>query len=575
LTLTGIAANPPVKAAAEAAVGDLPEGYSAVVAITSMLETVAPFRVDSVKSDGAQRVSGVVPDVEARARIADVVGEDAAAGLKTAWGVPDGNWGAVAGRGFAVLDALESGEMRLVDRVLTLTGRAATAAEKARAEDLLAELPAGYSARVDIGVMLQIASPFVFDAVKTADGYGYGGNITEEADREWIAGHMTGHADWQEMTEDLVIAAGVPDDAWMGVAARGLDALTGLESGEMHLADRVLTLTGTAQTPVEKQAVEQALAGLPAGYTAHTGIAMLDDGSPAAYRITYNPVTGATVEGKLPKGMSPEALASALGLRSVSGTPAIGRTGNTGQAVALSKRLNALSGWLPELEAFTLSSDGAQTVLEAEVAAGVDRAQVGDAFVGGFWETATVRVAASGATPGAGAVRESIIEGKQVFSGGFWLPVRPGFVAGAQNCARASDAVLTGSRINFLSGSADLDARSVRVINNIAAIMLNCLAGTDLKVEVGGHTDASGGLALNMKLSQSRAQAVVDALVARGVPGDPVTAKGYGPTLPVADNDTDAGKAANRRTTIRWSGPGAATQTTTGPDDGPATQVSE
>lgn len=69
----------------------------------------------------------------------------------------------------------------------------------------------------------------------------------------------------------------------------------------------------------------------------------------------------------------------------------------------------------------------------------------------------------------------------------------------------------------------------------------------DNKVEISGHTDNQGGDAYNNKLSQQRAQSVVDYLVSKGMPSSKFIAKGYGKSNPVAKNDSDEGRALNRR----------------------------
>lgn len=71
-----------------------------------------------------------------------------------------------------------------------------------------------------------------------------------------------------------------------------------------------------------------------------------------------------------------------------------------------------------------------------------------------------------------------------------------------------------------------------------------------LRVEVGGHTDNAGDDASNQKLSEQRANAVRDHLIADGIDGSRITAKGYGETKPVADNGTEQGRALNRRTEL-------------------------
>jgi outer membrane protein OmpA-like peptidoglycan-associated protein len=72
-----------------------------------------------------------------------------------------------------------------------------------------------------------------------------------------------------------------------------------------------------------------------------------------------------------------------------------------------------------------------------------------------------------------------------------------------------------------------------------------------IRVTIEGHTDNVGGDASNLKLSQSRAEAVRDYLVAKGVAPDRLQAVGYGLTKPIASNKTTKGKAQNRRTEFR------------------------
>lgn len=83
-----------------------------------------------------------------------------------------------------------------------------------------------------------------------------------------------------------------------------------------------------------------------------------------------------------------------------------------------------------------------------------------------------------------------------------------------------------------------------------------------LKVQVEGYTDSVGGDDYNQKLSENRANAVHDFLVANGVPAGNVTAAGYGKSNPVADNSTADGRAQNRRVNLVVSGDAIGVQTT-------------
>lgn len=72
-----------------------------------------------------------------------------------------------------------------------------------------------------------------------------------------------------------------------------------------------------------------------------------------------------------------------------------------------------------------------------------------------------------------------------------------------------------------------------------------------MRVEIGGHTDAVGTEEKNLDLSKRRAEAVVQYLVGQGIAVDRLTSTGYGESQPVATNDTEAGRALNRRTEVR------------------------
>ncbi len=71
-----------------------------------------------------------------------------------------------------------------------------------------------------------------------------------------------------------------------------------------------------------------------------------------------------------------------------------------------------------------------------------------------------------------------------------------------------------------------------------------------LRIELGGHTDDVGGDAANITLSEQRAKAVRDHLIGQGIAGERITAKGYGKSKPIATNDTEEGRALNRRTEV-------------------------
>ena len=120
-----------------------------------------------------------------------------------------------------------------------------------------------------------------------------------------------------------------------------------------------------------------------------------------------------------------------------------------------------------------------------------------------------------------------------------------------KGCPKKGGVKLKEGRIEFegtIYFDTDKDViqqRSFSLLDNIATVIK---AHPELgKIRVEGHTDNQGSQAHNMDLSQRRAEAVVRALVQRGVPAEQLTAQGFGPTRPVADNRTRDGRSKNRR----------------------------
>ncbi|MEN9797159.1 MAG: hypothetical protein RL653_855, partial [Pseudomonadota bacterium] len=90
-----------------------------------------------------------------------------------------------------------------------------------------------------------------------------------------------------------------------------------------------------------------------------------------------------------------------------------------------------------------------------------------------------------------------------------------------------------------------IDEKSYGLLDSVAEVLKS--HAEIKKVQVEGHTDASGNAGANMTLSSKRAAAVVKYLVGKGVEKARLSSKGFGGTKPIADNETDEGKAKNRR----------------------------
>lgn len=103
--------------------------------------------------------------------------------------------------------------------------------------------------------------------------------------------------------------------------------------------------------------------------------------------------------------------------------------------------------------------------------------------------------------------------------------------------------------IYFATGKSVIRKSSYRTLNKAAATLKKY---PDIRIEVQGHTDDRGDDAKNQELSQARANAVREYLVAQGIAEDRLTAVGYGETQPIADNKRSSGRSKNRRVEFKF-----------------------
>jgi OmpA-OmpF porin, OOP family len=104
--------------------------------------------------------------------------------------------------------------------------------------------------------------------------------------------------------------------------------------------------------------------------------------------------------------------------------------------------------------------------------------------------------------------------------------------------------VVISGGVLFETDSAKLAPSAADLVRRISEVMKK---NPNLKISVVGHTDSTGDYNYNIKLSERRAKAFVDALVKDGIAANRLTGVGVGPQSPVATNDTAEGRAQNRR----------------------------
>ncbi|GKY86952.1 OmpA family protein [Sinisalibacter aestuarii] len=440
----------------------------------------------------------------------------------------------------AVTGTVHPMAVRVSGRDITLTGLADTRTELDR---VIAGLDAIRGRRVvnagDVEVLPDIA-PYETALAKGADGsLAATGYAPSAVARAGLAAAVPG-------AEALPLGHGAPE-GWGAALAAGGAALGPLDAGSFALTGGTLTLSGTAATPAEDAAARGALGDL-AGFDAVIAIDVTDPGQ-IGFTLSYEAETGYKLAGIVPQAFGMEGIASALGRDAIAGEVAT----TFADLPGLAGRLDGMGRFAALLESYTLTATNDGVAIAGAALPGLDAdivfGQIAEAF--GTIEGLTI---SAGAMPPEGAERMNAATGlRQVAHGGTWITI-PGFEPTRARCTEAAMARVAAQPIRFMTGSAALDPYSLATVNDVAGIVMLCTRDPGMRVVIGGHTDAEGDDTANYSLSVARARAVRDALIARGVAPERMTAMGYGETEPIADNDTEEGRARNRRTTFDWPG---------------------
>ena len=295
-----------------------------------------------------------------------------------------------------------------------------------------------------------------------------------------------------------------------------LDQVSKLKDGKVTISDTKISLSGMARELGGREAIAAALRNLPEGFSIASNEVKAP---PYIFQANKDPVAlTLTLTGYVPDNNVHAAIVAAAGRKFFS------------EKVVdnLKASLGAPSGFagavVPALGALSRLSTGTLVVSDREVKLS------GDAL----YDTAP------------GQLRGNLVKD---FPQGWQLKadisVKPAAApVDATVCQQLFSEMLAKGTIRFQSGRSSLDLDSAGLLDHLIEIALRC---PTTNIEVAGHTDTDGDGATNQALSEKRAQAVVDYLVKAGLPASRFTAIGYGSAQPVAANDTDEGKARNRR----------------------------
>jgi OOP family OmpA-OmpF porin len=295
-----------------------------------------------------------------------------------------------------------------------------------------------------------------------------------------------------------------------------LEQIGKLKEGKIATSDTKVTLSGMARDLGGREAIGAALKNLPAGFS----VAANDvKAPPYVFQAYKDPVAVTlTLSGYVPDNAVHAAIAQAAMRKFFSEKVVDNLKVSVGAPSGFGAAVVPALGALSRLSTGTLVVSDREVKLSGdalyEAAAAQVRSGLGKDFPQGFQFKADISV-----KPAAAPVDPSVCQ--QLFSD-----------------------LLAKGKISFESGRATIDPDSTGLLDRLVEIALRCPTSN---IEVAGHTDSDGEDAANQALSEKRAQAVVDYLVKAGLPATRFTAVGYGSMQPIAGNDTEAGKAQNRR----------------------------
>lgn len=448
----------------------------------------------------------------------------------TQWDAPDG-WHAALTFGAEIMLRVERAKISILPGEVDLTAVVKSDAEKRLLQqDLLAIKPDGIVLKINITAPRPIFAPYTLTLIAsdsettlmcyalTAEG---AARIVEAAGR---IGALTAPA--------CEIGLGAPTDDWADAAIAGINAVANMGSGSLEMRDSNITLVAVEGFDEGVfNAITIALRGiLPISYSLQAILpeavaeakAKPEDETRPYFQAQLSADGSARMEGVTIDDISKRTLL----------TYAMAKFGHASVNDTTKIAQFAPHGWtsrqLVALEVLAMLIEGNIHVTEDTVAV------TGTGQVAGLYDAILSKLEVGfGADARFTIVVEEIIPEPVVED-----------VPDAAVCEAEISALLDEKQIIFAPSSAVIDSASVKTINKIVTILNRCDTAA---FEIGGHTDSQGREEMNLNLSQSRADAVLDSLLARNMLLGELSAIGYGEAQPIADNETEDGRQENRR----------------------------
>ena len=421
------------------------------------------------------------------------------------------------------------------DRV-TVEAIAGSPTEKADWEQAIRrERPAGQRLALDIRSPHEVVSPFIMRFLSDDQGVRFDACTAHNAiGRNTIV--SAGIAAGVKGRVDCKIGLGVPSPDWAEAVARGIRAVSDLGGGTLTYSDADVTLVAPEDTPQDAfdQVVGELEADLPEVYSLHGVRPVSETGpispaGPPEFIATLSDSGSVQLRGRVASEQDRTVVESLA--RARFGTRKVYAPLRLDPALPANWAVRTLAG----LEALDQLADG-RVVVQPDV----------------------VTVTGTTGDRGASAEISRLLSEKLGEAEDFRVNVKYeealdpiATMPTPQECAADVNAILAKSKIAFAPGSAEIERASLDTVDRVAEIVKSC---PDVAMEIGGYTDSQGREEMNQALSQRRAEAVVSALLARRVLTTNLQAFGYGEEHPIADNETEEGREANRRIEFRLIG---------------------
>ena len=489
------------------------------------------FSLQMLRNDEGISLIGLVPQGTDRkallASLGKLVGEDLVIDMLESADYPvPAAWKSALDFGLATLEMLPRAKVSIAPGRVAVEAIADSPEEKAQIEATLnRRRPAEVRLAASISAPRPVITPFTLRFLIDAQGPRFDACSadTERARNRILAAARAAGASGEL---ECTVGMGTPSPQWSEAVAMAMAALHQLGAGTVTFSDADIALVADASVSPSTfdKVVGELESNLPEVFslTAELTRKAEAQGTLPAFSAFLRDTGQVELRGRVRSERSREALESfaraQFGAGSVYAATRIDETLPQGWPVRV----------LTALEALRLLAQGTVTVTPDLVRlTGVtgDR-QASDKVSRLFAERL-----------GEGAQIELALKYNKRLDPSLALPDGP-------ECIQRLNTVLATDKIVFEPASATIAPEDGPKLDALAKAMAQC---QDFRMEVAGHTDSQGAEEGNLKLSQNRAEAVLAALTERQVPTANLTAKGYGETRPIADNETDPGREANRR----------------------------